>query len=394
MHRGLGYVPQQHAIFSALTVRENLRLGAIRQKDNSDIDEALVLFPKIGQRLNQIAGTLSGGDPPTPNREKGLAMNIDQQTSVPCLTSVRPPALRKRGKLASIPDNDGNAAKITTHLGAGGTMRDCPVSTHFRDILKQARPAFWTEALKISAENARLKKMKTARAKMLTRTVCANGHPLTPETSVIKVVKHRAQKHGTWLARNCLICRAASMKKASYTAEDITRAVEGAQAGLTMSQLTSYRHADTRVIRSNQLGTAMRDDPQLAAFLKPLFTKNRGASHQLYHPRKMIVSRTINRGPTLTGVIAAPSHEIFTAVDLAVPRYIDFEVRKDVMGDMMLAILEGTLTIEDAPKRWREFRRGTQRMFPTKYGPVSLDAPAFRDSNTPLIERVSVGLWS
>jgi branched-chain amino acid transport system ATP-binding protein len=62
VRRGLGYVPQEYAVFGALTVRENLRLGAIRQPDNSGIDEVLDLFPKIGQRLNQIAGTLSGGE--------------------------------------------------------------------------------------------------------------------------------------------------------------------------------------------------------------------------------------------------------------------------------------------------------------------------------------------
>jgi branched-chain amino acid transport system ATP-binding protein len=62
VRRGLGYVPQEYAVFGTLTVRENLRLGAIRQPDNSGIDEVLDLFPKIGQRLNQIAGTLSGGE--------------------------------------------------------------------------------------------------------------------------------------------------------------------------------------------------------------------------------------------------------------------------------------------------------------------------------------------
>jgi branched-chain amino acid transport system ATP-binding protein len=62
VRRGLGYVPQEDAVFGTLTVRENLRLGAIRQPDNSGIDEVLNLFPKIGQRLNQTAGTLSGGE--------------------------------------------------------------------------------------------------------------------------------------------------------------------------------------------------------------------------------------------------------------------------------------------------------------------------------------------
>jgi branched-chain amino acid transport system ATP-binding protein len=62
VRRGLGYVPQEDAVFGTLTVRENLRLGAIRQRDKSGIEEVLALFPKIGARLNQTAGTLSGGE--------------------------------------------------------------------------------------------------------------------------------------------------------------------------------------------------------------------------------------------------------------------------------------------------------------------------------------------
>ena len=59
---GLGYVPQESAAFSGLSVRENLQLGAIRQRDKSGVDEVLAAFPKLGQRLNQTAGTLSGGE--------------------------------------------------------------------------------------------------------------------------------------------------------------------------------------------------------------------------------------------------------------------------------------------------------------------------------------------
>jgi len=62
VRRGLGYVPQEHAIFARLTVRENLLLGCIRQPDRSGIDYVLDFFPKLSQRLGQTAGTLSGGE--------------------------------------------------------------------------------------------------------------------------------------------------------------------------------------------------------------------------------------------------------------------------------------------------------------------------------------------
>jgi branched-chain amino acid transport system ATP-binding protein len=62
IRRGLGYVPQEYAIFSKLSVRENLVLGAIRQPKRNAIDAALDFFPKLAQRLDQTAGTLSGGE--------------------------------------------------------------------------------------------------------------------------------------------------------------------------------------------------------------------------------------------------------------------------------------------------------------------------------------------
>jgi branched-chain amino acid transport system ATP-binding protein len=62
VRRGLGYVPQENAIFGRMTVRENLLLGAINQKDKSAIERVLATFPKLGQRLGQTAATLSGGE--------------------------------------------------------------------------------------------------------------------------------------------------------------------------------------------------------------------------------------------------------------------------------------------------------------------------------------------
>lgn len=63
INSGLGYVPQDSNIFPGLTVLENLKLGAGKVSDlKSRIDRAVDLFPKLGQRLDQKAGTLSGGE--------------------------------------------------------------------------------------------------------------------------------------------------------------------------------------------------------------------------------------------------------------------------------------------------------------------------------------------
>ena len=62
VRRGIGYVPQEHAIFAKLTVRENLLLGCVRQPDRSGMDYVLDFFPKLAERLAQTAGTLSGGE--------------------------------------------------------------------------------------------------------------------------------------------------------------------------------------------------------------------------------------------------------------------------------------------------------------------------------------------
>jgi branched-chain amino acid transport system ATP-binding protein len=61
-HRGLGYVPQEQAVFGTLTVRENLQVGAMYGTDRSALEYVLEMFPKLRARLGQSAGTLSGGE--------------------------------------------------------------------------------------------------------------------------------------------------------------------------------------------------------------------------------------------------------------------------------------------------------------------------------------------
>jgi ABC-type branched-subunit amino acid transport system ATPase component len=61
--RGLSYVPQLDNVFKTLTVEENLRMGALNEDGLRDrIDLMYELFPRLGERRGQAAGTMSGGE--------------------------------------------------------------------------------------------------------------------------------------------------------------------------------------------------------------------------------------------------------------------------------------------------------------------------------------------
>lgn len=66
VHMGISHCPEGRRIFGSLTVRENLRLGAVQRIDTGavaqDLEWVLTLFPRLGERLNQAGGTLSGGE--------------------------------------------------------------------------------------------------------------------------------------------------------------------------------------------------------------------------------------------------------------------------------------------------------------------------------------------
>jgi branched-chain amino acid transport system ATP-binding protein len=62
---GIAHVPEGRRVFNRLTVRENLDMGAYARADsriNQDRERVFALFPRLGERRRQVAGTLSGGE--------------------------------------------------------------------------------------------------------------------------------------------------------------------------------------------------------------------------------------------------------------------------------------------------------------------------------------------
>jgi branched-chain amino acid transport system ATP-binding protein len=66
VRRGISLIPEGRRVFPSLTVEENLRLGAATRRDRvgiqQDIDEMCERWPILGERFDQVAGTLSGGE--------------------------------------------------------------------------------------------------------------------------------------------------------------------------------------------------------------------------------------------------------------------------------------------------------------------------------------------
>ncbi|MBQ9281834.1 MAG: ABC transporter ATP-binding protein [Treponema sp.] len=78
---GLIHVPEGRRVFSNLTVKENLEMGAFLRKDKAgikaDLEHVYKLFPRLKERVKQLAGTLSGGEQQMLAMGRGLMSKPD-----------------------------------------------------------------------------------------------------------------------------------------------------------------------------------------------------------------------------------------------------------------------------------------------------------------------------
>jgi len=66
VYKGVAMVPEGRGVFAKLSVSENLEMGAFHRENRAeisdDLDRSFTLFPRLKERRNQVAGTLSGGE--------------------------------------------------------------------------------------------------------------------------------------------------------------------------------------------------------------------------------------------------------------------------------------------------------------------------------------------
>ncbi|HEX7811174.1 MAG TPA: ABC transporter ATP-binding protein [Burkholderiales bacterium] len=66
VRRGIACIPEGRRVFPRMTVRENLHMGAYRETDSSKLEERMAgvfdVFPRLRERIGQLAGTMSGGE--------------------------------------------------------------------------------------------------------------------------------------------------------------------------------------------------------------------------------------------------------------------------------------------------------------------------------------------
>lgn len=81
---GVCHVPEGRGVFPNLTVRDNLQVQSLRGREDEAIERAVHAFPRLGERLGQLAGTMSGGE----QQMLALARTYVQKPSVVLLDEV------------------------------------------------------------------------------------------------------------------------------------------------------------------------------------------------------------------------------------------------------------------------------------------------------------------
>lgn len=259
------------------------------------------------------------------------------------------------------------------------------------ETLKRLRadyPVFDKTVSKLIIKN-RKAKQKRGGSHFRDMTHCKRGHPLSGDNLIVRV------SHGKWNERVCRACRRLRGKFVPYLPpETAARAMQALKNGFSIGQIT--KAGTSSYILTHRHLMVLRADPVKNAEIVRLSSANAAIN----------IAAGIRKGSSLKGLPVASwsnrrlsGEEIMRAVRQAIPAYLTGDPRQEIEATLILALYEGTLKIEHLRERVSQHVRDYNRMFPTKFArgavnaPLSLDAAAYRDSPTPLVETITQGLW-
>lgn len=213
---------------------------------------------------------------------------------------------------------------------------------------------------------------------------CKRGHAIIGDN--IKFLHNEGKR---WLG--CKICTKAiaarSLKSRMPPEDKVRQAHDALLAGKTITQIVDYRFGNNRIIRLELLNTLFRKFPKVGKRFRALSEKNAAARRQ-----EAILSRPIIAAPS----IIRAADDIMDVIESAVPLYLPYDHRCDVIQNIWKAVLEGRLKRSEIASRAKEFVRAEYRSNHNRWGDRSLDVPIWVDSSTTLLDTLSTeqALWS
>jgi hypothetical protein len=271
--------------------------------------------------------------------------------------------------------SDERAARFLIALRNGATPHSFGVHLKSAKVYCAIHPDYAREALPLLEANAKAARIRKGHKGF--RTHCGRGHEFA-----IHGLGYKNHVNGRRY-RYCKLCNLMHSRKGNKLPDEV------------VAKIKTLVRAGNRVHSFTVAGKP----GYLARFSSVKLLRSQDAEFdrlvRLNSQRKIIATNV--RMPTLTGRIAAQPDETFSAVDAAVSHRLPHHIRDDVMGRLILDILEGRVDISQVAKYARLYTsQAYNQMNYATFGNsrlVSLDEVPFHDGTATRGDTVSRGLW-
>jgi hypothetical protein len=263
------------------------------------------------------------------------------------------------------------AGRTLRRICGGGKLGPAIVSSKKFRAHCELYPEWGVEAKRLAIANAKAADSLKGSTKKRSRTHCGRGHEFA-----VHGLAYKRHVNGRRY-RYCKLCNRINSQQGGKLSDSIVEKIKSlVRAGNPLRSFTSGGKPGY-LARFNSVKLLRIKDAEFDRLVR------------LNSERKIITTNI--RMPTLTGRIAAQPDETFSAVDAAVSRCLPHHIRGDVMGRLILDILEGRVDISEVAICARRYIR--QAYNEMNYGPLSLDAPRFDGGTATRGDTISRGLW-